>query len=108
MHQAKGLEWKVVFLLSLAEGQFPHHKASQDETALEEERRLFYVAVTRCKDELYLIHPMTRFDRESGTVLARVSPFVEELPSHVYERAEVVDESPEVWDEMERSISVDD
>ena len=108
IHQAKGLEWKVVFILSLGEGQFPHHQARGDDMATEEERRLFYVAVTRAKDELYLIHPMTRFDREAGTVICRPSPFIEELPSHVYEGVEVVEESQDAWDMLEDSISVDE
>jgi DNA helicase-2/ATP-dependent DNA helicase PcrA len=92
IHQAKGLEWKVVFVLGLADGQFPHHQSKSDERALEEERRLFYVAVTRSQDELYLIHPMTRYDREAGLVISRPSPFVEELPSHVYEGVEAMEE----------------
>jgi len=109
IHQAKGLEWKAVFILSLAEGQFPHHLARGDDNAIEEERRLFYVAATRSKEELYMIHPMTRYDRELGTVLSRISPFIEELPSHAYEIAEVVQEtSQEALDPFENSISVDE
>ncbi len=59
IHQAKGLEWKVVFVLSLADGQFPHRRAldSADPTDMEEETRLFYVAVTRAEDQLYLMYP---------------------------------------------------
>ncbi len=59
IHQAKGLEWKVVFVLSLADGQFPHRRAleSGDPTDMEEETRLFYVAVTRAEDQLYLMYP---------------------------------------------------
>lgn len=54
VHQAKGLEWSVVFVLWLCEGHFPAAPARDDE---EEERRLFYVAVTRAKQELYLCYP---------------------------------------------------
>src|SRR3989338_6255096 len=54
IHQAKGLEWRVVFLIGLAEGQFPHAKSMIKEGELEEERRLFYVAVTRAKEELFM------------------------------------------------------
>ncbi|MFI3244827.1 MAG: ATP-dependent helicase, partial [Akkermansia sp.] len=59
IHQAKGLEWKVVFVLSLADGQFPHRRAleSGDPNDMEEETRLFYVAVTRAEDQLYLMYP---------------------------------------------------
>ncbi len=104
IHQAKGLEWKVVFVLGLSDGQFPHHQSKNDERALEEERRLFYVAVTRAQDELYMIHPMTRYDREAGLVIARPSPFVEELPSHLYETVEAVEEErPRTdWQQQER------
>lgn len=105
IHQAKGLEWKVVFVLGLADGQFPHHQSKSEERALEEERRLFYVAVTRAQDELYLIHPMTRYDREAGLVIARPSPFIDELPSHVYESVEAVEEEKPRWsDEVDEDV----
>jgi DNA helicase II / ATP-dependent DNA helicase PcrA len=55
VHQAKGLEWYAVFVLALDEGAFPHPRAAQEPDGLEEERRLFYVAITRAKDELYLL-----------------------------------------------------
>ncbi len=59
IHQAKGLEWKVVFIIFLAEGMFPHRRVleSGDTTGLEEETRLFYVALTRAQDQLYLSFP---------------------------------------------------
>ncbi|MGA0211017.1 MAG: 3'-5' exonuclease, partial [Pontimonas sp.] len=53
VHSAKGREWQVVFVVGLAEGMFPISYATTDE-AIEEERRLFYVALTRAKDSLYL------------------------------------------------------
>jgi DNA helicase-2/ATP-dependent DNA helicase PcrA len=59
IHKAKGLEWRVVIILGLSEGEFPvatDYEQSQRE--LEEERRLFYVAVTRAKEKLYLISPV--------------------------------------------------
>jgi DNA helicase-2/ATP-dependent DNA helicase PcrA len=55
VHQAKGLEWKVVFVLSLVEGRFPLPARHAED--LDEERRLFYVAVTRAADQLYLCRP---------------------------------------------------
>ena len=60
IHQAKGLEYKVVFVIWLAEGQFPNGRVieAEDEAMMEEERRLFYVAITRAKDELYLSYPL--------------------------------------------------
>ncbi len=92
IHQAKGLEWKAVFILGLAEGQFPHHMTANNPEATEEERRLFYVAVTRAKQKLYLMHPLTRYDRQAGTVIMRTSPFIKELPEESYELAEAMTE----------------
>ncbi len=89
IHQAKGLEWRVVFVISLSEGQFPHAKSLKNEEELEEERRLFYVASTRAKEELVLIHPMTRYDYNAGTVINRPSVFITELGSRVYDEVEV-------------------
>ncbi|MCM8811829.1 MAG: ATP-dependent helicase [Candidatus Omnitrophica bacterium] len=85
IHQAKGLEWSVVFLIGLVEGQMPHAKAIEDTNALEEERRLFYVAVTRTKSQLYLTYPLTRYTYQRGEVLMRPSSFIQELPEELYE-----------------------
>ncbi|MFA7654227.1 MAG: ATP-dependent helicase [Candidatus Magasanikbacteria bacterium] len=60
IHQAKGLEWKAVFIIGLTDGGFPHERAMSEEGGLEEERRLFYVAVTRAKKYLYLTYPMSK------------------------------------------------
>jgi DNA helicase-2/ATP-dependent DNA helicase PcrA len=89
IHQAKGLEWRAVFVIGLSEGQFPHAKSMENEDELEEERRLFYVASTRAKEELVLVHAMTRYDYSVGTVINRPSPFILELPSGVYDEVEV-------------------
>jgi len=89
IHQAKGLEWQAVFLAWLTEGMFPGTRSLEDEAALEEERRLFYVAVTRCKDELYLTYPELRLNAAYGEAFQRPSRFLEELPEHLTERWEV-------------------
>ena len=89
IHQAKGLEWDAVILIGLIDNQFPHSKSKEDPRQLEEERRLFYVAVTRAKNYLYLMHPMTRYDYNYGNVIARPSIFIDELPSGCYEKWEV-------------------
>ena len=59
IHQAKGLEWKIVFIIFLGEGQFPHKRVIESGSTadMEEETRLFYVAVTRAQDQLYLSFP---------------------------------------------------
>jgi DNA helicase II / ATP-dependent DNA helicase PcrA len=58
IHQAKGLEWSQVFVLNLATGAFPNDRALRESEGLEEERRLFYVAITRAKKNLCLTYPM--------------------------------------------------
>jgi DNA helicase-2/ATP-dependent DNA helicase PcrA len=84
IHQAKGLEWKVVYIIGLNEGGFPHPRALLDAGGEAEERRLFYVALTRAKEELYLVYPMA-VDRSGGRrVLLRPSRFLEEVSSNEY------------------------
>lgn len=85
IHQAKGLEWDALFVIGLCEGQFPHAKSFDEDGQLEEERRLFYVAVTRAKKHLYMLHPMMRYDYQMGSVIARRSRFLEELAEEDYE-----------------------
>ncbi len=80
VHQAKGLEWDAVFALHLADGQFPLRRALRTDDELEEERRLFYVAVTRARRDLYLCFPQWGNDREQRRVLQRPSRFLAELP----------------------------
>lgn len=86
-HQAKGLEWNVVFAVWLSEGMFPHKRAIDEggDTALEEERRLFYVTVTRAKDELYLTYPVINHQARDGDILQRPSRFVSDLPKDLIE-----------------------
>lgn len=85
VHQAKGLEWRVVFVLWLAEGRFPSARAED----IEEERRLFYVACTRARDELVLCHPYVARDRYRVDVILEPSRFLAELPAEVTQRWEV-------------------
>ena len=86
VHQAKGLEWSRVLVMGLSEGRFPSYRAAVTEEGLEEERRLFYVAVTRAKNELALVYPMLARDRYGVDVILEPSRFVAELPPEVYER----------------------
>ena len=80
IHQAKGMEWPVVFVPWLAEGSFPSAKAGE-EGRMDEERRLFYVVVTRAKDRLYLFSPQTRKSPDGGDFPVEPSVFVREIPS---------------------------
>ena len=83
------MEWKAVFVIGLSEGQFPHLKSMGSQEALEEERRLFYVACTRAKDLLFLTQPMMRYDSQAGMVISRPSIFTAELGQDLFEEVEV-------------------
>ncbi|MDA7536677.1 MAG: UvrD-helicase domain-containing protein [Akkermansiaceae bacterium] len=91
IHQAKGLEWKVVFIIWLTDGMFPNGRVleADDEDMLEEERRLFYVALTRAKDELYLTYPQLNPKSYSGDIITRPSRFLDECPEELMEQWEV-------------------
>lgn len=93
IHSAKGLEWRVVFLIWAAEGRFPS-PLSLDPDSLEEERRLMYVAVTRAKDLLYISYPIDVFDRSRGVVLGKASRFLEAIPAHLLPTLRLVREDP--------------
>ena len=82
MHSAKGLEFPVVFIAGMEENVFPLARSAYDPAALEEERRLCYVGITRAKDRLYLVHAFTRAIFGSSTANP-VSRFVEEIPGHL-------------------------
>ena len=79
IHQAKGLEWSYVFLIWCADGMIPLQRALQEPGGEEEERRLFYVAVTRAKDQLYLSSPALDYTRSSGTLTLSPSRFIREI-----------------------------
>ena len=85
LHQAKGLEWRVVFLIWLADGMFPSSRSLEDPAGLEEERRLFYVGVTRCMDELYLSYPEMRLGAGYGETFQIPSRFLREIPEELFE-----------------------
>ncbi|MHA1583708.1 MAG: ATP-dependent helicase [Promethearchaeota archaeon] len=92
IHQAKGLEWKVVFVMNLVQGRMPSSRSIGDPEEIEEERRLFYVACTRPKDYLYLTYPIFvgsyDYDKISGP-----SEFLEEIKvDNVFDEAEVDEE----------------
>lgn len=80
VHQAKGLEWRVVFVIGVNPGDFPHYLALR-EGNVDEEERLFYVAVTRAKDFLYVTHSI--FPRNESRFAER--SFLEDIPPHLVE-----------------------
>ncbi|MBN1268548.1 MAG: ATP-dependent helicase [Kiritimatiellae bacterium] len=89
IHQAKGLEWSVVFVLWLTDGMFPSGRSLNDDGGEAEERRLFYVATTRAKDELYLCVPEVRRSRDGDVDYCTPSRFVEEIPADLMQRESV-------------------
>jgi DNA helicase-2/ATP-dependent DNA helicase PcrA len=81
IHQAKGLEFGVVFVIMLCDGLFPSARSMDSLDGEEEERRLFYVAVTRAKDELYLSYPFLRAGfGNTGDTMQSPSRFLNEIP----------------------------
>lgn len=85
IHQAKGLEWRAVFIVWLTDGMFPSSRSLETLEAVEEERRLFYVAVTRAKDELYLSYPAYWPGGSMDNQIQRPSRFLKEIPANLLE-----------------------
>ncbi len=93
IHQAKGMEWPVVFVPWLSEGMFPSAKATE-ENRMDEERRLFYVVVTRAKDELYLYSPQMRKSADGGVFPVDASIFIKEIPPELAARRRIYSPPP--------------
>jgi DNA helicase II / ATP-dependent DNA helicase PcrA len=85
VHQAKGLEFHTVFVIWLTDGMFPSSRSLDRREDLEEERRLFYVAITRARDELYLTYPHMRLNAGYGDIFQRPSRFLKEIPNKLVE-----------------------
>jgi len=79
IHQAKGLEWTIVFMIGCAEGMMPSPRSLKDQNGEEEERRIFYVATTRAKDQLYLCYPLFNYAKGMGSMVMSPSRFIREL-----------------------------
>ncbi len=108
MHSAKGLEWKAVLILSLAEGRFPSPAASFGNKEIEEERRLFYVAATRAKDFLCFCYPAFVSVSGTGLLPARPSRFLEEIPAELLQLwKNRIDAGEKIDQKNWRNISVD-
>jgi DNA helicase II / ATP-dependent DNA helicase PcrA len=88
VHQAKGLEYDVVFVIGLADGQFPGRR-SIEAGDVEEERRLFYVAVTRARNELYLSFPKIASRPGPGGMMLTPSRFLQELSPNLYQELKI-------------------
>jgi DNA helicase-2/ATP-dependent DNA helicase PcrA len=82
IHSAKGLEFKMVFLIGMEEGLFPHAQSILESESIEEERRLAYVGITRAKEKLYLTFARKRLFF-GQRVTNSVSRFIFELPQEV-------------------------
>ena len=85
IHQAKGLEWEAVFVINLAAGSFPSDRSLSERDGLEEERRLFYVAITRAKKHLHLSYPEE--GSSWGGSFGGPGLFIEELDSQLLDGA---------------------
>ena len=92
IHSAKGLEWQCVFVIWVVDGRFPSAYAFLTEEELEEERRLFYVAVTRAKRHLYLTYPINVYDKSTGSVLSKPSRFLDDVSPSLFDTWALVEE----------------
>lgn len=92
IHSAKGLEWQCVFVIWIVDGKFPSIYSFVADDELEEERRLFYVAVTRAKRHLFLTYPINVFDKSSGMLLSKPTRFLDHVPPAMYEQLALIEE----------------
>lgn len=91
IHGAKGTEYKAVFVIGAVDGRFPSMYSFNSPEELDEELRLFYVAVTRAKTYLYVSYPIDMFDRATGMVLSKPSRFTENISPEILERWELLE-----------------
>ena len=89
MHASKGLEFKIVFLAGIEDHIIPSARAlEEDSRNIDEERRLFYVAITRAKEKLFINYADTRRDREGKEKIVLPSRFLEEIPNTLFKNEE--------------------
>tara|TARA_B110000438_G_C15814802_1_gene651427 strand:+ start:1355 stop:3523 length:2169 start_codon:yes stop_codon:yes gene_type:complete len=86
IHSSKGLEFPVVFIAGMDEGLFPLFRSLDDKSELEEERRLFYVALTRAEEKVYLLYATNRRRMGAETVNGLPSRFINEIPEDALDR----------------------
>jgi len=92
IHSAKGLEWQCVFVIWAVDGRFPSAYSFSTDNELEEERRLFYVSVTRAKQHLFLTYPINVYDKATGSVLSKPSRFLDGVSASLFETWALVEE----------------
>ncbi len=95
VHSAKGLEFHTVFIVGLEDGLFPHFKSLLSKDDIEEERRLFYVAMTRAKEELYFTYSLRR-TRKGIPDFPDISRFIREIPTKYFEHLCEVEENKKI------------
>lgn len=92
IHSAKGLEWQAVFVIWIVDGRFPSVYSFVADEELEEERRLFYVSVTRAKRHLFLTYPINVYDKSSGMLLSKPSRFLDHVSTDLFDTVALVEE----------------
>jgi len=97
LHQAKGLEYPVVFIVGMEDGILPHFRSIDDPTQLEEERRLCYVGITRARKRIYLVRAFRR-QLMGASAVNRPSRFLQDIPSHLMT-------SSSVWDNQDSWVT---
>ncbi len=100
IHQAKGLEWNAVFIIHLSDNYFPNPRALTEERGIEEERRLFYVAVTRAKENLFLSYSLAAGYRTMSMQLQAPSPFLKEIPERLLESYQLSETDVDLQDSL--------
>jgi len=93
IHSAKGLEFHTVFLIRALEGDLPSRYALREQGGVDEELRLFYVAVTRAEDNLFISYPMTQYRRYQGEYMTDPSRFITDIPEETLEPVQLVEEN---------------
>jgi DNA helicase-2/ATP-dependent DNA helicase PcrA len=105
LHQAKGLEFPVVFIVGMEDGIIPHYKSIDDPAQLEEERRLCYVGITRAKQKVYLVRAFRRHLMGASTV-NKPSRFLLDIPAHLTTRGGVSRDEAEWSAEGQEPVAV--
>ncbi len=92
IHSAKGLEWQCVFVIWVVDGRFPSAYSFMTDDELEEERRLFYVSVTRAKRHLFMTYPINVYDKSSGMLLSKPSRFLDHVSSDLLDALALIED----------------